>query len=86
MNDLNAVTQAACPGLCQIYGIRIDSAAVLLVAAGYNPGQIRFAQKRFTPPSEEQAPCRPVKETDGITSRTEATIAKQMRSCIASLS
>lgn len=39
--DLDAFTQAACPGLRRAYGIGVDGAAVLLVAAGDNPERIR---------------------------------------------
>lgn len=41
MADLDGLTQAACPGLRQSYGIGIDGAAVLLTAAGDNPERIR---------------------------------------------
>ena len=41
MSDLDALTQAACPGLRQSYGIGVDGAAVLLAAVGDNPERIR---------------------------------------------
>ena len=41
MDDLDALTQAACPGLRQSYGIGVDGAAVLLTAVGDNPERIR---------------------------------------------
>jgi transposase len=41
MADLDGLTQAACPGLRQSYGIGIDGAAVLLTAVGDNPERIR---------------------------------------------
>lgn len=41
MADLDGLTQAACPGLRQSYGIGIDGAAVLLMAVGDNPERIR---------------------------------------------
>ena len=41
MSDLDALTQEACPGLRQSYGIGVDGAAVLLAAAGDNPERIR---------------------------------------------
>jgi transposase len=39
--DLDALTQAACPGLRQTYGIGVDGAAILLTAAGDNPERLR---------------------------------------------
>jgi transposase len=41
MDDLDALTQAACPGLRQSFGIGVDGAAVLLAAVGDNPERIR---------------------------------------------
>jgi transposase len=41
MADLDGLSQAACPGLRQSYGIGIDGAAVLLTAIGDNPERIR---------------------------------------------
>ncbi|MCP9899408.1 IS110 family transposase [Cyanobium sp. Cruz CV13-4-11] len=41
MADLDGLTQAACPGRRQSYGIGIDGAAVLLTAVGDNPERIR---------------------------------------------
>jgi transposase len=38
--ELDALTQAACPGLRQSYGIGVDGAAVLLEAVGDNPERI----------------------------------------------
>ena len=56
MSDLDALTQAACPGLRQSYGIGVDGAAVLLAAAGDNPERIRseaaFAAIRGASPLE----------------------------------
>jgi transposase len=41
MADLDALTQVACPGLRQSYGIGIGGAMVLLTTAGDNPERIR---------------------------------------------
>jgi transposase len=41
LRDLDALTQAACPGLRQTYGIGVDGAAILLTAAGDNPERLR---------------------------------------------
>ncbi len=37
LEDLDQLTQQACPGLRKTYGIAVDGAATLLVAAGDNP-------------------------------------------------
>ena len=37
LSDLDGLTQAACPGLRQSYGIGVDGASILLTAAGDNP-------------------------------------------------
>ena len=39
--DLDALTQAVCPGLRQTYGVGVDGAAILLIAAGDNPQRLR---------------------------------------------
>jgi transposase len=39
--DLDQLTQAACPALRQTYGIGVDSAATLLTAVGDNPERLR---------------------------------------------
>ena len=39
--DLDQLTQQACPGLRKTYGIAVDGAATLLVAAGDNPARLR---------------------------------------------
>jgi transposase len=41
LSDLDALTQAACPGLRQSYGIGVDGASILLTAAGDNPERLR---------------------------------------------
>lgn len=40
LDDLDALTQAACPGLRQTYGIGVDGASILLTAAGDNPERL----------------------------------------------
>ena len=42
MPNLEGLTQAACPGLRQSYGIGIGGAAVLLAAVGDNPERTRL--------------------------------------------
>ena len=37
LEDLDQLTQQACPGLRKTYGIACDGAATLMVAAGDNP-------------------------------------------------
>ena len=41
LEDLDQLTQQACPGLRKTYGIAVDGAATLLVAAGDNPARLR---------------------------------------------
>ena len=41
LEDLDQLTQQACPGLRKTYGIAVDGGATLLVAAGDNPGRLR---------------------------------------------
>ena len=40
LEDLDQLTQQACPGLRKTYGIAVDGAATLLVAAGDNPARL----------------------------------------------
>lgn len=41
LEDPDQLTQQACPGLRKTYGIAVDGAATLLVAAGDNPARLR---------------------------------------------
>jgi transposase len=41
LEDLDQLTQQACPGLRKTYGIAVDGAATLLVEAGDNPARLR---------------------------------------------
>ena len=41
MSDLEALTQATCPGLRRSYGIGVNGAAVQLAAVGHHPERIR---------------------------------------------
>ena len=41
LDDLNQLTQQACPGLRQTYGIGTDGAATLLITVGDNPERLR---------------------------------------------
>jgi len=41
LKDLDVLTQEACPGMRQTYGIGVDGAAILLTAAGDNPERLR---------------------------------------------
>ncbi|MFS6818302.1 transposase [Synechococcus lacustris Tous-12m] len=41
LDDLNQLTQQACPGLRQTYGIGTDGAATLLITVGDSPERLR---------------------------------------------
>lgn len=41
LDDLNQLTQQACPGLWQTYGIGTDGAATLLISVGDHPERLR---------------------------------------------
>ena len=41
LDDLNQLTQQACPGLRQTYGIGTDGAATLFITVGDNPERLR---------------------------------------------
>jgi len=82
LKDLDVLTQEACPGMRQTYGIGVDGAAILLTAAGDNP-ESDCARRLHSQRSAEPALCRQAQGIPDVIDSTAVATGRPLRLYIA---